>query len=200
MDNNTQIEIRVLIQQLLGMPENSVRPADTSQPRGSGNAYDDWGFKNQPNTLPLGDSADPSIGGFWKAANDYAIVQLTDMVGQGWAGGYKHARQSSTATMTIDFMGDDAAKNANQLKIAMQTEYGLDKLYDLGVGYLSCSEPRNLTSLELERTKRYQVKLQLSYLTAYDMPMTVPDDYRDRYQNEPEIDTTDLPVGMIIEP
>lgn len=167
MDNNTQIELRVLIQQLLGMPENSVRPADVSQPR---------------------------------TGSEYAIVQLTDMVGQGWAGGYKHARQSSIVTMTIDFMGDDAAKNANQLKIAMQTEYGLDKLYDLGIGYLSCSDPRNLTSLELERTKRYQVKLQLSYLTTYDMPMTVPDDYRDRYQNEPEIDTTDLPVGMIIEP
>lgn len=160
MDNNTQIELRVLIQRLLGMPENSVRPADTSQPR---------------------------------AGENYAIVQQTDMVGQGWAGGYKHARQSSIVTLTIDFMGDNAAHYANQLKIAMQTPYALDMLFDLDVGYLSCSDPRNLTALELERTKRFQVRLQLSYLTSYAMPDTVPDEY----QYETNIET--VPIGMIVE-
>lgn len=166
MDNNKQIEVRVLIQNLLGMPEHSVRPADTSKP----------------------------ISG-----NNYAIVQLTDMVAQGWAGGYKNSYQTTMATLTIDFMGDKSATYAQQLRMAMQTPYAIDRLFDLGMGFIDCSDPRNLTALELERVKRHQVRLQLSYEVQYIMPTTIPPDYQDHYQNEPEIDTTDLPLGMIIE-
>lgn len=167
MDNNTQIEVRVLIQTLLGMPEHSVRPADTSQPI---------------------------------AGTDYAIVQVTDTVAQGWSGQYKDSYQTTIDTLTIDFMGNKSIDYASQLKIAMQTQYAQDALLDLGIGFIDCSEPRNLTALELERNKRYQVKLQLSYQVKYVMPTTIPSDYQDQYQNEPEIDTTDLPLGMIIEP
>lgn len=167
MDNNTQIELRVLIQRLLGMPENSVRPADSSKPT---------------------------------AGLNYAIVQLTDMAAQGWAGGYKNSYQTTMATLTIDFMGNKSATYAQQLKMAMQTPYAIDTLFDLGMGFIDCSDPRNLTAIELERTKRHQVRLQLSYEVVYDMPTTIPIDYQDCYQNEPEIDTTDLPVGLIVEP
>ena len=165
MDNSKQIEVRVLIQNLLGMPEHSVRPADSSQPT---------------------------------AGINYAIVQLTDMVAQGWAGGYKSSYQATMATLTIDFMGNKSATYAQQLKMAMQTPYALDTLFDLGMGFIDCSDPRNLTALELERVKRHQVKLQLSYEVQYDMPTTIPPDYQDHYQNEHDIET--VPIGMKVEP
>lgn len=161
MDDNKQIEVRVLIQTLLGMPEHSVRPSDSSQPTDGSN---------------------------------YAIVQVTDVVAQGWAGGYRHAQQSSIATLTIDFMGDKSGTYANQLKLALQTPYALDTLFDFGIGFIDCSDPRNLTAIELERTKRHQVKLQLSYLTTYDMPDSVPDSY----QIYTEIET--VPIGLLAEP
>lgn len=39
--------------------------------------YDDWGFKNQPNTLPMGESDDPSIGGFWTTERE-DMVEVID--------------------------------------------------------------------------------------------------------------------------
>ncbi len=167
MDNNKQIEVRVLIQTLLGMPEHSVRPADTSQ---------------------------PIVG------SDYAIVQVTDTVAQGWSGQYKDSYQTTIDTLTIDFMGNKSVDYASQLKIAMQTQYAQDTLLDLGIGFIDCSDPRNLTALELERVKRHQVRLQLSYQVQYVMPTTIPSDYQNQYQNEPEIDVKTLATGMIIEP
>lgn len=157
MDNNTQIEVRVLIQQLLGMPENSVRPADVSQPT---------------------------------TGSEYAIVQLTDMEAQGWGGSSKDAYQTGIATLTIDFMGDRAARNARALPLAMQTHYAVDTLIGLNIGYLGCSSARDLTSLEIERISRYQIKMQLSYTTRYEQPPQIPD--------TGNIET--VPIGMIAEP
>lgn len=157
MDNNTQIELRVLIQQLLGMPENSVRPADVSQPR---------------------------------TGSEYAIVQLADMVGQGWGGSSKDAYQTGVATLTIDFMGDRAARNARALPLAMQTNYAVDTLIGLNIGYLGCDMARDLTSLEIERISRYQIKMQLSYTARYEQPLDIPD--------TGNIET--VPIGMIAEP
>lgn len=157
MDNNTQIEVRVLIQTLLGMPEHSVRPADTSQ---------------------------PIVG------SDYAIVQVSDMETQGWGGSSKDAYQTGIATLTIDFMGDRAARNARALPLAMQTNYAVDTLIALNVGYLGCDMARDLTSLEIERISRYQIKMQLSYVAKYEQPPQIPD--------TGNIET--VPIGMIAEP
>lgn len=157
MDNNTQIELRVLIQQLLGMPENSVRPADVSQPR---------------------------------TGSEYAIVQVSDMEAQGWGGSSKDAYQTGVATLTIDFMGDRAARNARALPLAMQTNYATDTLIALNVGYLGCDMARDLTSLEIERISRYQIKMQLSYVAKYEKPLDIPD--------AGNIET--VPIGMIAEP
>lgn len=41
-------------------------------------AYDDWGFKGQPNTLPLGDSNDPSIGGYWSTERRDIIAVIEE--------------------------------------------------------------------------------------------------------------------------
>lgn len=39
--------------------------------------YDDWGFKNQPDALPMGESDDPSIGGFWTTERE-DMVEVID--------------------------------------------------------------------------------------------------------------------------
>lgn len=157
MNENTQIELRVLIQTLLGMPEYSVRPADDNQP----------------------------TDGF-----DYAIVQVSDMESQGWGGGSKDAYQTGMATLTIDFMGDRAARNAHALPLAMQTNYATDTLIGLNVGFLGCSSARDLTSLEIERVSRYQIKMQLSYTAKYEQPLDIPDTGN----------IESVPIGMIAEP
>jgi len=40
--------------------------------------YDDWGFLGQPDTLPLGDSDDPSIGGFWSTEREDMIAVIDE--------------------------------------------------------------------------------------------------------------------------
>lgn len=157
MNEVTLIEIRVLIQTLLGMPEYSVRPADDSQPTDG---------------------------------SEYAIVQVGDMETQGWGGGSKDAYQTGIATLSIDFMGDRAARNARALPLAMQTNYAVDTLIALNVGYLGCDMARDLTSLEIERVSRYQIKMQLSYTAKYEPPPQIPD--------TGNIET--VPIGMIAEP
>lgn len=157
MNETTQIELRVLIQTLLGMPDYSVRPADDSQP----------------------------TDGF-----DYAIVQVSDMEAQGWGGGNKDSYQTGMATLTIDFMGDRAARNAHALPLAMQTNYATDTLIGLNVGFLGCSSARDLTSLEIERVSRYQIKMRLSYTAKYEQPLDIPDTGN----------IESVPIGMIAEP
>ena len=157
MNENTQIELRVLIQTLLGMPEYSVRPADDSQP-----------------TDGL----------------EYAIVQVSDMEAQGWGGGSKDAYQTGMATLTIDFMANRASRNAHALPLAMQTSHATDTLIGLNIGYLGCSSARDLTSLEIERVSRYQIKMQLSYTAKYEQPLEIPD--TGNIEN--------VPIGMIAEP
>ena len=54
----------------------------TPRPMGVGIAvlngtYDDWGFKNQPDALPMGESDDPSIGGFWTTERE-DMVEVID--------------------------------------------------------------------------------------------------------------------------
>jgi hypothetical protein len=161
MNETVQIEIRVLIQRLLGMPEFSVRPADDNQP----------------------------IEG-----SDIAIVQLTDTESQGWAGNSSNAYQTSIATLTIDFMGDSSSDRSNALPLAMQTNYANDTLLNLDIGYLDCSSARDLTALEIERVKRYQVKMRLSYATTYSMPATVPTEY------QVEHEFIEIPIGLVGEP
>ena len=161
MNDDKLIELRVLIQNVLGMPEYSVRPADESQP----------------------------IDG-----SDYAIVQLSDTQSKGWASGGLILKQSGTVALTIDFMGDNAKQYANQLSLAMQSRYAVDTLLSLDMGYLECSPARDLTALELERVKRYQVKLQLSYLSTYQVPTTVPPDYQE------DKEFAAVPIGLITEP
>lgn len=157
MNESTLIELRVLIQTLLGMPEHSVRPADSSQPT---------------------------------SGSEYAIVQVSDMESQGWGGGSKDAYQTGMATLTIDFMGDRAARNAHALPLAMQTNYATDTLIGLNVGFLGCSSARDLTSLEIERVSRYQIKMQLSYTAKYEQPLDIPDTGN----------IESVPIGMIAEP
>lgn len=161
MNKGKLIELRVLIQNVLGMPEYSVRPADESQPTDG---------------------------------SDYAIVQLSDAQSKGWASGGITLRQSGTVTLTIDFMGDNAKQYADQLSLAMQSRYAVDTLLALDMGYLECNPVRDLTALELERVKRYQVKLQLSYLSTYQVPTTVPPDYQEGKE------FAAIPIGLIAEP
>lgn len=40
--------------------------------------YDDWGFLGQPDTLPLGDSDDPSVGGFWSTEREDMIAVIDE--------------------------------------------------------------------------------------------------------------------------
>lgn len=161
MNDDKLIELRVLIQNVLGMPEYSVRPADESQP----------------------------IDG-----SDYAIVQLSDTQSKGWSSGGLTSRQSGTVTLTIDFMGNNAKQYADQLSLAMQSRYAVDTLLGLDMGYLECSPARDLTALELERIKRYQVKLQLSCLSTYQVPTTVPPEY------QVDKEFAAIPIGLITEP
>lgn len=157
MNESTLIELRVLIQTLLGMPEHSVRPADSSQPT---------------------------------TGSEYAIVQVSDMETQGWGGGSKDAYQTGMATLTIDFMANRASRNAHALPLAMQTHYATDTLIGLNIGYLGCNSARDLTSLEIERVSRYQIKMQLSYVAKYEQPPQIPDTGN----------IESVTIGMIAEP
>lgn len=40
--------------------------------------YDDWGFKFQPDTLPLGDSNNPSVGGYWTTERQDMIAVIDE--------------------------------------------------------------------------------------------------------------------------
>ena len=122
--------------------------------------------------------------------DEYAIVQVSDMETQGWGGGNKDSYQTGMATLTIDFMGDRAARNAHALPLAMQTNYATDMLIGLNVGFLGCSSARDLTSLEIERVSRYQIKMQLSYTARYEQPLEIPDIGN----------IESVPIGMIAEP
>ena len=42
------------------------------------NTYDDWGFKDQPDALPPGDSNDPSVGGYWTTESEDMIAIIDE--------------------------------------------------------------------------------------------------------------------------
>lgn len=43
--------------------------------------YDDWGFKDQPDALPLGDSTDPNVGGYWTTEREDMIAVIDEQGG-----------------------------------------------------------------------------------------------------------------------
>lgn len=101
--------------------------------------------------------------------DNYAIVRITSLRHLGWSDGDSGAiKQLSEAELTIDFFGESSLMHASRLHLALQSRIGLDQMTRMGVGYLGSSTVLNLTELELERVRRYQVVLTLSLMTNYD--------------------------------
>lgn len=100
--------------------------------------------------------------------DSYAIMSEPDMQPLGWAGDSVDAYQTGIASFTIDFIGNNAGYLAGALKKVMQSYYASDVLQGLNLGFIDCSQARNLSMIELERTTRYQVVLTLSYSFQYD--------------------------------
>lgn len=109
--------------------------------------------------------------------NEYAIVQYSESIPRGWSGEYGTGQQSGIAVFTIDFMGDNSASHSRNLPLALQSFYAVNYLNSLNMGYVSCSGGRNLTALEIDRTKRYMVELRLSYVFSYERPQIVDEAY-----------------------
>lgn len=107
--------------------------------------------------------------------DNYAIMQVTEMNPQGWAGESEDAYQSGIATITLDFMGEKSGVYARNLNIALQSFYAVNILMGLNLGLLECRQAINLSAAEIERIKRYRVTLLLSYAFKYDRPDIVND-------------------------
>lgn len=156
MDELKETQLRLIIQAILGMPENSVRPQD-----------------NQPSE-----------------GDQFAIVQFAESQLMGWSGSGVGAKQSGTITYNIDFMGLNSSKYATQLKIAMQYDYATSELQKIDLGFISVTDPTNLTALEMDQMQRSRVKLTLSFAEKYILE-----------PNQTEIPTIEsVPIGFVAEP
>lgn len=107
--------------------------------------------------------------------DDYAIMQVSDMNNIGWTGESIDAYQTGIATITLDFMGNNAGTYARNLALAMKTFYATNELLKMNLGFMNCGNAINLSAAELERVKRFRVKLMLSYSFTYDRPKIVAD-------------------------
>lgn len=105
--------------------------------------------------------------------DSYAIMSAPTMIPVGWAGDDVDAYQTGMASFTIDFIGTDAGYLAGALKKVMQSYYASDVLQGMSLGFMDCTQSRNLSIIELERTQRYQVTMTLSYSFKYDLPAGV---------------------------
>lgn len=122
--------------------------------------------------------------------DSYIIVKESDYNIMGQAGSGVGARQSGTVVFTIECMGDNAASNAKQINLAMRTDEANEELTVLGLGFISCNQPKNLTALEMDQIERWQVKLTLSFVEKYILEPN-PEDI-------PIIES--VPVGIFAEP
>jgi hypothetical protein len=137
VDDITQSGFRILLLDLLGMADGTVRPADTTQP---------------------------------SEGDEYAIVQFSETDAQGFGGtaidpdqlDAELRQQLHHLTVTVDFFGQRAGVLAQRLPLVLTHDVAIQQLDDLGLGLLDCSSARNLSALELDRIKRYQLRLMLS--------------------------------------
>ena len=102
--------------------------------------------------------------------DDYAIMQVTRMTPTGWGTNGAISTQAGEAMITLDFFGKNSLHNASRLPMAMKSYYATNQLIGLNLGYMTCSDARDLTALEFERKSRHQVRLTLSYSITYEIP------------------------------
>lgn len=145
MDEATQSGFRLLLLDLLGMADGAVRPADTTQPT---------------------------------EGDEYAIVQFTSAESLGFGGSVFDEddpdagirEQLTQITVTVDFFGNRAGGLAKRLPLALTHEMATDRLEALGLSFNDASPARNLSALELDRIKRYQVQLELQHIEQHTSP------------------------------
>lgn len=145
MDDITQSGFRLLLLDLLGMADGSVRPADTTQPT---------------------------------EGDEYAIVQFSGSTPEGMGGTVfdpsdqdaEIREQLVEIMVTVDFFGPRAGVLAQRLPLVLTHDMATQRLEDLGLSFLATAEVRNLSSLELDRIKRYQVRLELQAVIQHTSP------------------------------
>lgn len=147
MDDATQSGFRLLLLDLLGMADGTVRPADTTQPT---------------------------------EGEEYAIVQFTSAESLGFGGSVFDEddpdagirEQLSQITVTVDFFGSRAGELATRLPLVLTHDMATDRLEALGLAFSDATPARNLSALELDRIKRYQVQVELQHVEQHTSPQS----------------------------
>lgn len=142
-----QKKFRLLILDLLNLPDGAVRQADITQPL-EGESYI---IVQLNNVVPVGRPA----------------TQHKD--------GIQHVYQNSELTLTLDFFGQEAFTLVNTLPIAFRSSTGVYGLDDLGLGFLGTDPVRNLSTLELDRVTRYQVNYHFSMVSNFTTQLSTLD-------------------------
>lgn len=146
MDDVTQSGFRLLLLDLLGMPDGSVRPADINQPT-EGEEYAIVQFT----------SSDPQ--GFGGAVFDPDDIDA----GQ--------REQLAQVGVTVDFFGQRAGQLAQRLPLVLSHDHATDRLDAIGLALIDVSGSRDLTPLEQDRIQRYQVRVELLHIEQHTSPV-----------------------------
>lgn len=143
MNEQLQSQFRLLVLDLLKLPDGAVRPAGITQPTEGGQFIIAEFSESDPIGTP--------------SASHENDVQT--------------AHQYNEITVTLDFFGKDAGQYAQQLPTALRLSMATERLDAMGLGFLSADRARNLTALELDRITRYQSKFYFSVVASISAPL-----------------------------
>ncbi|MEG2431475.1 MAG: hypothetical protein RSB25_07455 [Acinetobacter sp.] len=147
MNEDLQSKFRLLILDLLGLPDGYVRSADITQPT-EGDRY---------------------------IIVQFNIVNPVGQHGTTHENNIQTVYQNSEITVTLDFFGHDAFTLASTLPNAFRSSVGTYGLDEIGLGFLKANEARNLSALELDRITRYQANYLFSVVSNFSSPLSTLD-------------------------
>ncbi|MCH7305623.1 hypothetical protein MMP74_14765 [Acinetobacter sp. NIPH 1869] len=147
MTEEQQKKFRLLVLDLLALPDGAVRPADITQPIEGRNYI----LVQLSKVVPVGQP-------MTRHENEI-----------------QHIYQNSELTLTLDFFGPDAFTFVNTLPFALKSSSGVYGLDDLGLGFLGTDPVQNLSALELDRITRYQVNYHFSMVSNFSTQLSTLD-------------------------
>jgi hypothetical protein len=121
-------KVRELVRTLLGMPANSVRPANQNAPTGV--------LGEQFATVYIGAIADTGMDDFFVTPEAAPSNNVTE-VNQG----------QRLFTASIQFFRGDALAKAHRLHMLMGMSAGIEALHDAGLGFVRAHPARDLTQI-----------------------------------------------------
>lgn len=144
MNEQLQSQFRLLVLDLLGMPDGSVRPAGVTQPTEGDNFI----------IVEFSESDPVGTGGTTHDGDVQTVHQYTEIA------------------VTLDFFGANAGQYAQQLPAAMRLSVATQRLDVLGLGFLGSDKATNLTALEMDRITRYRAKFYFSLVGSISAPLS----------------------------